>query len=258
MAGRAPRFELFNTESHALRSRYVDQAYRIGVWLPFSYGSEPNRRYPTLYVPDAEFVFAAACGILPTLIGPAVPEMLVVGVAYEGIGSWGEFGVLRERDMLPPSIQSTPGENRFEGYQRFWLEELLPYIESRYPADPAERGILGFSAGGFYVLQMLLARPGAFRRHVAVSGSWPGVAEYLLSHRAELPPEHPPSELYLGAGEADMEQAEGMAALIAALAGTPGLHLAHETIPGEGHSAGMIAASLLRGLPAVYAQRASG
>ncbi len=115
--------------------------------------------------------------------------------------------------------------------------------------------MLGFSAGGFWALHLLLAHPGAFRRHVAVSGTWPGVAGYLLSHQSGLPAEPPLAELYLAAGADEAEQAEGMAALVEALSARPGLRLTHETLPGEGHSAAMIAAALLRGLPAVYAAR---
>jgi len=122
----SPRFNLFNTESQVFHSHCTDQDFQIGVWLPFSYLSNPDRAFPVLYVPDGEYAFPAAAGLAPTLIGTGeVPEMLIVGIAYQGITGWGELGVLRDRDFCTQPFQSPPHQTRRAQYTRFFQEELF-------------------------------------------------------------------------------------------------------------------------------------
>ena len=143
-----PRFGLFNTEERILRSDSMDQAFQIGVWFPFSYGSS-SRRYPVLYVPDGEFAFGLAAGLIPTLIGTQeVPELIVVGIAYHGITSWMEHSILRDRDFCPPGFQEPPAESRIASYTGFFRQELFPLIEAEYRGSPDDRTLFGFSGGG--------------------------------------------------------------------------------------------------------------
>jgi len=76
-----PRFGLFGTEERILCAEEMDQAFQVGIWLPFSYHTS-GRTYPVVYVPDGEFASGLATGLIPTLIGTQeVPEILVVGIA---------------------------------------------------------------------------------------------------------------------------------------------------------------------------------
>lgn len=250
------RFGLFNTVAHTLHSTVTGQDFQIGVWFPFSY-HRTNRTYPVLYVPDGEFAFPAAVGLIPTLMGAGeVPEMLVVGIAYHGIASWAEHGALRDRDFCTAQFQTPPNETRHLEFTRFFQEELFPLIETRYRADPRDRALFGFSSAGFFTLHMLLSQPGMFRRHVTASGTWPGAGEFFLECAARYveQPDHPPADLYLAIGERDEEQLPGFNRLVEMLAGGrfPNLRLTSHVFEGEGHTAGMIGKTFLAGLKAVF------
>lgn len=254
------RFGLFNTEAQLFHSTRVDQAFQIGVWLPFSYATHPEQSYPVLYVPDGEYAFPLAVGLMPTLMGSGeVPEMLIVGIAYHGITGWGEFGVLRDRDFCPQPFQSPPYQTRHAQYTRFFQEELFPLIEAQYRAAPQERALFGFSSAGFFTLHMLFTQPGMFRRHVAASCTWPGAGEYFLQcaqQYAQLPTS--PAALYLAVGSDDEGQRPGFTKLTETLANGsyPNLHLVSQIFAGEGHSAGVIGNAFLQGLKAVFRKMA--
>ena len=48
---------LLATEVRMVAARSVGQDYRTSVALPASYVANPERRYPTVYLTDAEFYF---------------------------------------------------------------------------------------------------------------------------------------------------------------------------------------------------------
>jgi len=252
-----PRFGLFNTEARVFHSRCVDQDFQIGVWLPFSYAVNQEQTYPVLYVPDGEYAFPVAVGLLPTLIGSGeVPEMLVVGIAYHGITGWEEFGVLRDRDFCTQPFQSPPHQSRHLQYTYFFQEELFPLIETEYRALPQDRALFGFSSAGFFTLHMLFTQPGMFRRHIAASCTWPGAGEYFLSCAQQYAqvPTQPRADLYLAVGRLDEGQLPGFTQLTETLTNGsyPNLRVCSQVFEEEGHSAGVIGNAFLHGLKTVF------
>jgi predicted alpha/beta superfamily hydrolase len=256
MAGSAyPRFGLFNTEERIIHSACVGQDFQIGIWLPFSYAGS-DRRYPVLYVPDGEFAFGLATGMMPILIGTQeVPELIVVGIAYHGISGWQEHGVLRDQDLVAPGFQQPGAESRLGAFTDFFKTELFPLIETEYRGSPEDRAIFGFSSGGFFALHSLLTQPGMFRRAIAASCVWPRADEYLLNCEQQYAAQpHPMADLYLSVGELDREQLPGFQKLADRLRGRndPCLRLSTEIFDGEGHNAGVLAKTFLYGARAVY------
>ncbi len=251
-----PRFGLFNTEERLIHSECVGQAYQIGIWIPFSYAGS-NNRYPVLYVPDAEFVFGLACGLIPTLIGTGeIPEVMVVGIGYQGISTWAEHGQLRVQDMCTPGFQQPGGQSRIGAFTEFFRQELMPLIEREYRGLPEDRGLFGFSAGGFFAVHSLFTQPGLFRRHIATSCTWAGADTFLLDCEAQYAaqPVHPPTDLFLAVGALEAEQQSGFQALGERLRGRnyPGFRLATRVFEGEGHNSGTLAKTFLEGVRAVY------
>ena len=252
-------FALFNTEARIFHSVMLIQDFQIGVWFPFSYFNS-DQAYPVLFVPDGEYAFPAVVGVIPTLIGAGeVPELLVVGIAYQGISGWQEFGTLRDRDLCTQQFQGPGIESRHAQYTRFFQEELFPLVEKHYRVNGSDRAIIGFSSAGFFSLEMLFTQPGMFRRHIAASCTWPGAGEYFLKcaqHYAEGPA-HPQTDLYLAVGSQDEEQVPRFNQLLEYMnkEKLPNLRLTGRVFEEEGHTAGMIGKTILAGLRTVFKER---
>lgn len=256
MMASQPQYGLFNTEERVLRSECVGQDYRIGVWFPFSYGMS-DRRYPVLYVPDAEFAFGLATSLMPILIGGGeIPELLVVGISYHGIADWREHGILRDRDFCPPGFQNPPSESRLPSYTTFYQQELFPFIESEYRGNPDDRALFGFSSGGFFAMHCMLTQPGMFHRFIAASCTWQRADQLVLEWERCYAdqPNHPSVDVYLSVGGLEDEQLPGFRAVTDALRtrNDPTLRLTTEVLEGERHSAGVLAKTFLNGVRTVF------
>lgn len=242
------RFGLFNTEAHTIESACVDETYQIGVWLPFSY-ADSDQDYPVLYILDGDFAFGLATSLVPTLIGTQeIPELIVVGIGYQTITTYGELGQRRERDFLPPDFADAPPDSRTPQFTAFLQQELFPLIESHYRASPANRVLYGFSAAGFFALYTMLTQPGLFQRCIAASCTWPGAAAYLLERAQQS--SSSPDQLYLAVGELEADQLPGFQALTEALHNCIDLHT--QIFSGENHSAGVLSQTLLYGLRTIF------
>ncbi len=251
-----PRFGLLCTESRILHSECVGEEYRIGIWTPYSYlGSEKS--YPVLYIPDGDFAFSIAHGLLPPMLNlQEIPEMIVVGIGYNLISSYWELGQVRDRDLVTAQFLKDPSKTRNRQYADFFERELIPTIETHYRVDPANRALYGFSSSGFFAMQMFFTRPGLFRRTIAASCTWPGADRVMLDYEEQYArqPSHPPADLFLAVGGLEDDQLPGFHALAGALRQRdyPDLKLATRIVEGERHGAGVITQAMLHGLRAVF------
>jgi len=62
-----------------------DRLYQLHIGLPTSYGKEPNRKYPAIYVTDGYWHYAVIRSIYWGLtFDNTLPESIVVGIGYAG------------------------------------------------------------------------------------------------------------------------------------------------------------------------------
>ena len=125
------------------------------VYLPPSYASEPNRRYPVVY----------------TLHGYGLHAQQWVGFANVGGLERGlAAGISKEMILVAPdaftlhngsfySSSKTTGD-----FETFIAEELVKYIDSHYRtiADRGSRGLAGHSMGGYGTWRIGMKHPEVF------------------------------------------------------------------------------------------------
>ncbi|WP_246022883.1 alpha/beta hydrolase-fold protein [Cognatilysobacter terrigena] len=193
------------TESwQELPSRFV-VARNVDVWLPPSYGRDPKRRYPVVYMHDGQNLFDPSLsyttgvdwnidGAMTRLVAAhRVREAIVVGVWNTPLrfaeympkapvaGGSINVGV----DGIPPVDAATL---RSDEYVRYLVEELKPFIDAHYrtKTGPADTFVMGSSMGGLISLYALAQRPDVFGGAGAVSTHWPaagGVSvDWFASH----------------------------------------------------------------------------
>lgn len=142
------------------------------VWVyvpPGFYGmNETNVRFPVVYITDGESQFIPTVGALEHLSSPAsandvIPRMMVVGIT----------NINRDRDLTPTpgimgtdstTIHTTGGADKFAAFLR---EELIPFIEGKYPTVP-HRTLVGHSLGGLFTFYNLLEQPELFANYLAI------------------------------------------------------------------------------------------
>ncbi|WP_198134290.1 alpha/beta hydrolase [Shewanella amazonensis] len=150
--------------------------YQVFVALPASYEKEPSRRYPVLYVTDADYAFPLVKQIARRLNGhgPAIEDFILVGLSY----SVGDHGVpSRRRDYTPtpngPGADATKGvHGEGQTYLEYLKHVAIPFVADKYRTDEAQRLFLGHSYGGLLGAQALLTDPRMFAGYVLGSPSF--------------------------------------------------------------------------------------
>lgn len=173
--GGGQAYELLGTEVWDVPDPATGRSYQLFVSLPPSYGKEPQRRYPVLYVTDADYAFPVIRQIARRLNveGPKIEEFILIGISY----AKGDDPVAsRRRDYTPtPNGPSdTPaGTIHGEGakHQAWLRDKALPFVTSRYRTAPGRGILLGHSYGGLLAAQILFSEPEMFGGYVLGSPS---------------------------------------------------------------------------------------
>lgn len=141
---------------YSIFSKNVRDSFYISVQLPLEYKEQPKKKYPVVFLTDANFFSPMLAPILHQYEkGGLLPPLILVSVGYK---SFGLMDSLRVRDyMFPASIPSDEMEAIGGGrkFYHFLTEELLPKIDSNYSADTKKRTLLGHSFGGYFSLLAL-------------------------------------------------------------------------------------------------------
>jgi predicted alpha/beta superfamily hydrolase len=171
-------YVLDNTEVRDIRAQALKRDYQLYVALPDSY-RQGNKRYPVLFVVDANYSFAIVRNIAQRLNKHAgMEEVVVVGLSYAN----GDGGVYsRRRDYTPttprkhdyrsdmPGRQPAFGEAK--AYGQFISGEVFPFIAQQYRVNMQRKVFIGHSYGSLLGLQFLLTEPRTFEHYILGSPS---------------------------------------------------------------------------------------
>ena len=72
-----------------------------------------------------------------------------------------------------------------QDFINFMKDELMPKIDQKYPVDKNNRGIVGFSFGGFFASYMLLKNPQLFDNYLIISPGLVWDNNYILELEEE-------------------------------------------------------------------------
>jgi len=173
-----PPVVLKGTEVRQIRAKALQRDYEIFVSLPEAYQSQPRRRFPVLFVTDADYAFPLVRSIAARVGNRAqgLEEFILVGLSY-AVGDTPQYS--RRRDYTPtPNGEKTkdpsgrpPVFGEAEGYRRFLAEELMPFIAATYRTDSTRSIYAGHSYGGLFGLFVLLTEPRLFSHYIIGSPS---------------------------------------------------------------------------------------
>ncbi|MEK7393598.1 MAG: alpha/beta hydrolase-fold protein [Fibrobacterota bacterium] len=163
---------LGNTRVRDLPRDANGREFRVLVALPYSYESNPSKRYPVLYLCDGYWDFTLVNGLYGNILyDKTVPEFIIVGLSYTGDNP--KYDSLRRYDYTPVADPSTDPKARNSGHGKEFLaalqHQIIPFVQKEYRVDTTWRGIAGSSLGGLFALYTAFEAPGLFQGTIAPS-----------------------------------------------------------------------------------------
>ncbi|MCW8985095.1 MAG: alpha/beta hydrolase-fold protein [Thermoanaerobaculales bacterium] len=194
-----------DTERRVLASRFVDEEFKIHVYLPRNYPEE-GRRYPVIYLLDSEYSFGCVSYVVRRLIkGREIPPAIVVGVSYEV--PYEDFYRRRQRDYTPSAahLEEFPAAGHGPAFFQFIEKELIPFVDATYATEPDDRTLVGLSFSGLFSTWVLFNHPEIINRYVIISPSlwWDNGVSFRYEEAYAKNHQSLRARVYLIAGEHD-------------------------------------------------------
>ncbi|NBD23461.1 alpha/beta hydrolase [Paenibacillus glycinis] len=158
-------------------SRYLPEESRsLRVYLPPGYSDLLS--YPVVYCQDGEqfFNFGRIATIANQLIlDEGVEPFIIVGV---------------DVDLKLRTAEYAPDGARHHAYVSFFGEELIPFIEGKYPIrqESESRILAGDSLGGSVSFHIALAYPKLFHQIISFSGAFYPASLEIAEQAGDLSP----------------------------------------------------------------------
>lgn len=143
-------------------SEILNQEREISIYLPPGYHSEPDQKYPVLYILDGDYNFQYVAGLLELEggISERIPKMILVAISGKGTDTY--------RHNCKPNIEGVEDKGNADEFAGFLASELIPYVDSKYKTNDFKI-LSGHSIGGLFVVNTALNRPNLFDRYIAIS-----------------------------------------------------------------------------------------
>lgn len=155
-------------DNFKIESKIVNETRVINVWTPPNYKTSTDS-LPVLYMPDGGVVqedFPHIANTIAKLVdNKSIPPMILVGIENTD----------RRRDLSGASEvkadeEYCPLTDGAKDFRAFITDELMPEINKKYRTT-TEKGIIGESLAGLFVVETLLLKPDAFDYYIAMDPS---------------------------------------------------------------------------------------
>jgi S-formylglutathione hydrolase FrmB len=172
--------------SARLHSHILGVARGLYLYLPPEYSAAPRRRFPALYLlrgHEREWVNPREDDSRHGTVIDAYERLRAQGavgpmiLVMPGMSSDDNAVPGMLTDFRSPELAAhAPGVGSGQ-FQRFFFEELVPFVDGRFRTVPAARAIAGFSLGGFMAVKAAALRPDLFASVGAYDASIPYAAD---------------------------------------------------------------------------------
>jgi predicted alpha/beta superfamily hydrolase len=219
---------VLGSEMHMIVSEQTGRNYRITISLPLGYSASPGEswpfnntpeKWPVVYVLDGNWYFGMVTDIIrPMSWCGSTSDAIVVGIGYpedqNPIEAFRVSFTRRDHDLTPIPDENTrktmenahkrPVPNGDAGnFHKFIRDELVPFIEKTYRADPARRVLVGHSYGGLFALFSMFETPDLFKTLVIGSPTLSYVKPFMFQREEAFAKTGKPlpANVYLYVGE---------------------------------------------------------
>lgn len=177
----------------------------LRLCLPPSYASAPTRRYPVLYLHDAQNLFDDATAFAGEWSVDETMNTLARSSGFEAIVVGIDHGDDKRVSEYSPWSHPRFGAGQADDYLDFVVRVVKPFIDARWRTrlDAASTLIGGSSMGGLVSHYAIHRHPEVFGRALVFSPSYwiaPAMAEWAQRHRL---PRRARVYFYVGGREGD-------------------------------------------------------
>jgi predicted alpha/beta superfamily hydrolase len=132
--------------------------YPLFIKLPKSYAKNKDRRYPVIYLTDANYAFQLVSGATRYPMNVSkMEEAIIVGISYAK-GSKRDNS--RVRDYTPTlSIAWKQQTGGAQQHMEFIENIIFEYISQNYRTDTTNLTFMGNTLGGLFGTYILLTKP---------------------------------------------------------------------------------------------------
>jgi predicted alpha/beta superfamily hydrolase len=184
------------TQRFVVHYERVGRDFVVVVAAPAGPFVTPGRKLAAIYALDDGYGIAGPIGQLMAWSGSMSPAYLV------SVGYPAGQADKRDTDLLfQPTVRGGVAiGGGGAAFQDFLIKELRPFVEARYPVDPARAVLFGHSYGGLFTANVLANTPQAFAGYIIAS---PSVAAdpQLMAKLASAASRGEGRRVYLAAGE---------------------------------------------------------
>ncbi|MEQ1785344.1 MAG: alpha/beta hydrolase-fold protein [Hyphomonadaceae bacterium] len=160
------------SQQYTLTSKATGRTYVVQVSAPLE-PPAPGEKAAAVYVMDGNWYFGIATDTARMLaIGGGMTPTYIVAVGYSDPT---HKSVVANRETDLAHVRFTGPEGSVGGggaaFADFLTEQLKPFVEARYPVDPAQAYLAGQSLGGLFATNVLLKAPDSFQGYLIGSPS---------------------------------------------------------------------------------------
>lgn len=159
-----------NVSTFTVHSPQLDTDKKIWLYLPANYNADIKKKYPVIYMQDAQNLFDKATSYagewrVDETLDSLKAEVIIVGIEHGGDKRMAE---------LTPYPNTKYGGGDANIYLDFITETLKPYVDENYrtKSDRKDTAIAGSSLGGLVSYYALLKYPETFGKAIVFSPSF--------------------------------------------------------------------------------------
>ena len=148
-------------------SKTLSESRDFWVRLPDNFQPDNDEKYAVIYLMDGFSLESTLEAVYGNYWGHYLPHMILVGVSNRKN---------RTRDLTTSQIKMRRGSafdyetGGAETFTKFMEEELIPYIDSKYPTMNY-RTLIGHSYAGLFTINMLVNHKHLFQNYIAIDPS---------------------------------------------------------------------------------------
>lgn len=163
-----------NLIKDSIYSKNLKEQRQLNIYLPTEYAEKKDTtmHYPVLYVLDGASHTLSVSGLINELAETSysytLPKMIVVFIKNTNRTRDLTPYPISKNEIVPEEIaKETGGADAFTSCIK---DEIIPYIESKYPVTPY-RALIGHSFGGIFALNTLAKHKEMFDDYIVIDPS---------------------------------------------------------------------------------------